>query len=161
MRYLYAFLMLGFVFFLGCPPAETAGPEEPLTEETPAVTVEEETPEATADVTPETTTAETTQTTAETTTETPPATPAEELTPAPKMGYKVQIGAFKFEEGANKMKARAESELTQKVYVDYIDGYYKVRAGDFLTREDAETYKEKLINMGYAKAFIVETEISP
>lgn len=165
MRYLYAFLILGFLGFVGCPPAETGNPEEITAEGTPAVTVEEvpaaETvsPETTAI---ETTTAETTATeTTATATEAPPAAPAEELTPAPKMGYRVQIGAFTYEEGANKVKMRAESELNQKVYVDFIEGMYKVRVGDFLTREDAEAYRDKLISMGYNGAFLVETEISP
>ncbi len=175
MRYLYAFLALGFLVFVGCPPAETAGPEEVTAEETPAVTVEEApavetvSPETTAIETTsaettavETTGAETTavETTA-TTTEAPPATPAEEVAPSPKMGYRVQIGAFTYEEGANRMKMRAESELNQKVYVDFIEGMYKVRVGDFLTREDAEAYRDKLIGMGYNGAFLVETEISP
>ena len=163
MRYLYSFLILGFMFFLGCPSAETGGPQEVTAEETPAVTVEEA--PATEAVSSEPTSVETTA--AETTdveaitTEAPPAAPAEELTPAPKMGYRVQIGAFSFEEGANKVKIRAESELNQKVYVDFIEGMYKVRVGDFLTREDAEAYRDKLIGMGYNGAFLVETEISP
>jgi len=152
MRYLYSFLILGFMFFLGCPSAETGGPQEVTAEETPAVTVEEA--PATTEVFPETTSAETTA-------EAPASTPAQELTPAPKMGYRVQIGAFSFEEGANKVKIRAESELNQKVYVDFIEGMYKVRVGDFLTREDAEAYRDKLIGMGYNGAFLVETEISP
>jgi len=162
MRYLYSLLILGFLLFLGCPAAETAGPEELTAEETPAVTVEEAptieeaVPETAAEITEaETTAAETT------TEEAPPSTPAEELTPTPKMGFRVQIGAFEFEEGANKIKVRAESEINQRVYVDFIEGMYKVRVGDFLTKEYAQSFREKLISMGYNGAFLVETEISP
>lgn len=78
-------------------------------------------------------------------------------------GYRVQIFAFSSKERAENAKKEAEQILSLPVYIEYdpsIDGPYKVRVGDFLLREEAERYKEKLRQEGYPDAFIVETQIN-
>jgi len=47
------------------------------------------------------------------------------------------------------------------VYIQHIPPYYKVRVGDFLTKEEAKVVKQQAMQMGYRGAFIVETMISP
>ncbi len=78
-------------------------------------------------------------------------------------GFRVQIFAFSSKERAQKAKEEAQEILSLPVYIEYdpsIDGPYKVRVGDFTSREEAERYKEKLRQEGYPDAFIVETEIN-
>ena len=78
-------------------------------------------------------------------------------------GFRVQIFAFSTKERAEKAKKEAESVLSLPVYIEYdpsIDGPYKVRVGDFSSKEEAEQYKEKLRQEGYPDAFVVETEIN-
>ncbi len=173
MRYLMLLSALLFVF--GCARAteegageiefeeeavvvEEAPAEEVVVEETPAeeAAVVEETPAVTEETTAPAVTEETPPATAETTVETPPPPP-----PGPKIGFRVQIGAFSVEANAQKRAEEARLRFVEPVYVEFIDGYYKVRVGDFLTREEAEACKERAKSFGYYDAFIVECEISP
>jgi len=136
-------------------------PPGQLTEEEPVIIQEEEegtTTEQPAETTAvETTAVETTTTAPETTTTvtTPPPPPT-----TPTTVYSVQIGAFYSAAGANKRKARASSLLDKPVYVEYIPPYYKVRVGDFATKEEAESYKAVVIHYFY-DAFVTETTKSP
>ncbi len=98
--------------------------------------------------------------------EVPPAETKPEVTqpseekPAQVYGYRVQIMAALKEENANRMAEEARSKLDKPVYIEYIPPYYKVRVGDFLSREEAERYRDKLKALGYYDAFIVETLIN-
>ncbi len=98
--------------------------------------------------------------------------PEEKLPPPPApakvYGYRVQIVALDASKPGNKEKAEqfakeAEARLRNeyKVYIEYIPPYYKVRVGDFISKEEAERMKIRLRNMGYYDAWIVETEITP
>lgn len=93
---------------------------------------------------------------------TPPLPPA----PSKVFGYRVQILAIdaakpgskeKAEQFAREAEARLKGEY--KVYVKYIPPYYKVRVGDFLSREDAEKMKMRLRSLGYYDAWVAETEV--
>ncbi len=91
----------------------------------------------------------------------------EEITPPPAetVGYRVQIGAFRFETGewggAQYRASEARMRFTEPVYVEFDGGLYKVRVGDCVTRSDAEILKSKAIELGYIDAFIAETTITP
>lgn len=89
----------------------------------------------------------------------PPAAPSR--APASVLGFRVQIFASSTENNAAKVAADARSTFNDRVYVDYIAPYYKVRVGDCLTREDAEMMKNQARTLGYRGAFIIETMISP
>lgn len=92
----------------------------------------------------------------------PPApTPAPAPPPLKVFGFRIQIFASSTGENANRVASDARSVLTERVYVDYIAPYYKVRVGDCLTYEDAEAFKNKMLRQGYHGAFIVETMITP
>jgi hypothetical protein len=92
----------------------------------------------------------------------PPApTPAPAPPPLKVFGFRIQIFASSTGENANRVASDARSVLAERVYVDYIAPYYKVRVGDCLTHEDAEAFKNKMLRQGYHGAFIVETMITP
>lgn len=85
--------------------------------------------------------------------------------PAETVGYRVQIGAFRFETGewggAQQRASEARMRFTESVYVEFEAGLYKVRVGDCVTRSDAEILKSKALQLNYTDAFIVETTIAP
>jgi hypothetical protein len=69
-------------------------------------------------------------------------------------GFRVQLFAGASEDNARKVAREAESALGVPVYVNYMDGYWKVRAGDCRTRAEAETLRNRARNAGYADCWI-------
>ncbi len=90
----------------------------------------------------------------------PPA-PATATAPTTVYGFRVQIFASSTQKGANKVADDARSLFGGKVYIEHTPPYYKVRVGDCLTKEEAETLKNLAINKGFRGAFVVETMITP
>lgn len=136
-----ALLSILALLVLSCarkPPQEEVTYEEPLAEEE---IVEEEVVEEVVE-------------------EIPPPPPSAET-----VGYRVQIGAFRFETGewggAQQRASEARMRFTEAVYVEFEAGLYKVRVGDCVIKNDAEILKSKAIQLGYPDAFIVETTIAP
>lgn len=76
-------------------------------------------------------------------------------------GFRVQIGAFARQDGAEQRAAQARFQFAERVYVEYIYPYYKVRVGDSRTREEAEELRRRAISLGYHDAFIVPAAITP
>lgn len=92
-------------------------------------------------------------------------TPSPVSTPAPPppasvLGFRVQIFASSTEQNANRIAGDARDTFGD-AYVEFVAPYYKVRVGNCLTREEAESLKSKALNMGYRGAFVVETRIAP
>jgi len=90
-------------------------------------------------------------------------TPQKEEEKKQIFGYRVQIFAFSDRERAEAAKEEAQHILNQPVYVEHIpgfDGEYKVRVGDFVSRDEAIKYRDYLRRKGYPDAFIVETYIN-
>ena len=83
--------------------------------------------------------------------------------PAPQQvyGFRVQIFASSTEENASRVAMDARDVFNERVYVEYIAPYYKVRVGDYLTREEIEPLKNQALSAGYRGAFIVETMVTP
>lgn len=79
--------------------------------------------------------------------------------PKKMLGYRVQISAFKNKTAADQEASRAKLILDKYVYVEYIMPYYKLRVGNFLTKSDATSYINQVVNKGFKGAFIVETAI--
>jgi hypothetical protein len=94
-----------------------------------------------------------------------PAVPERPVTPAPAprtiLGFRVQIFASNTEENASRVATDAREVFTDPVYIEYVAPYYKVRVGDYLTREEIESLKNKALGLGYRGAFIVETMVTP
>ena len=82
-------------------------------------------------------------------------------TPQKVLGFRVQIFASMTEENASRVATDAREVLNDRVYVEYVAPYYKVRVGDYLTREEVEPLKNKALELGYRGAFIVETMVTP
>ncbi len=157
MRYFIGTLTMIVLTSLGCAKKETViqpiGEVQPIFEEVSPDTTDTSTVVFIEE--PETTAVETSSIFKE-------VAPEEEITPEVKKasGYRVQIGAYKDQAYAEKSAEKARKVLSQKVYVEYVMPYYKVRVGNFLNRAEAAQYRKQLINSGYKKPFIVETTIN-
>ncbi|MEO0247122.1 MAG: SPOR domain-containing protein [candidate division WOR-3 bacterium] len=77
-------------------------------------------------------------------------------------GFRVQIFAFAEKSRAELAFNDARLRLNVPVYMDEIPGDptpYKIRVGNFQTRDEAEKYRDFLRQNGYPDAFIVQCEI--
>ena len=77
------------------------------------------------------------------------------------LGYRVQIGAFRDESKAKKLKAKVSKQIAARVYVVLAeDNLHKVQIGDFIARIDADNTKETLIkDYQYLGSFIQKSWI--
>ena len=76
-------------------------------------------------------------------------------------GFRVQVFASIDAEAAEKARADAERRTKMFTYIQVIDRMYKVRVGDCLTREDAETVLGRVKAAGYTDAWIVASPVIP
>jgi cell division protein FtsN len=77
-------------------------------------------------------------------------------------GYRVQVFAAQDRATAEAVAARLEGRLNgQPVYVERQDPWYKVRVGDFATREEADRLRKRLVEMGYPEAWTTRATIRP
>lgn len=75
-------------------------------------------------------------------------------------GYRVQVFAAPDQPTAAAVARRLEGRLErQPVYIERADPWFKVRVGDFATREEAERLRARLVEMGYAEAWTARTTI--
>ena len=72
-------------------------------------------------------------------------------------GWRVQVFASSNLQLADDKAAEFRVNSPHPVYVEYEPPYYKVRVGDFLTRQDAERFKEETGRMGWEGAWVTET----
>jgi hypothetical protein len=90
--------------------------------------------------------------------------PAESLSPENKLieGFRLQLLSTKDLASATRSKAMAQeqfSDLPLKFYLEFDSPYYKVRAGDFKTREEADALRGTVRSRGYPQAWIVKTKV--
>ena len=90
-----------------------------------------------------------------------PTAPPPSPPPPSILGFRIQIFASSTQKNASRVADDARAVFTDNVYVQHVAPYYKVRVGDFLTREDAQALQAKALQKGYRGAFVVETMISP
>ncbi|MGD1049170.1 MAG: SPOR domain-containing protein [Candidatus Krumholzibacteriaceae bacterium] len=74
------------------------------------------------------------------------------------VGYRIQVFASGDRSAADRVKERVVAETRLSTYIDYEDGLYKVRAGDFAERKDAAQARLKLAGR-YPGSWIVRTTI--
>lgn len=74
------------------------------------------------------------------------------------VGYRIQVFASSDRTAAEKVKERVVAETRLSAYIEYEDGLYKVRAGDFAERKDAAQARLKLVGT-YPGSWIVRTTI--
>jgi cell division septation protein DedD len=72
-------------------------------------------------------------------------------------GYRVQLYATREAEKAKAFADSARRSFTEKIYVEYLDPYYKVRVGDCRTREEARLLLDRAEAAGFDQAWITST----
>ena len=76
-------------------------------------------------------------------------------------GFRVQIFSSSTRGSAENAQMQARVQLTRDdVFIDFESPYFKVRVGNFQTRNDAEILLEEVTKKGYETAFIVQTKSS-
>jgi stage II sporulation protein D len=79
----------------------------------------------------------------------------------PLIVYRVQVGSYATEEAANQKKSALETLLPQeKVMTAYNPDRhaYRVRVGEFRSREEAATLSQRLADEGYNELWVVEDD---
>jgi len=79
-------------------------------------------------------------------------------TPAPLNGYRVQLSFGKKDEVNQLRISFLQKYPEQSAYISYLQPNFRLRAGDFRTRMEAEQFKNKII-MGYPNCYIVQDVI--
>jgi len=69
--------------------------------------------------------------------------------------FRVQLFTSKYYNEAKNSRKVAEEMFDQPVFVDYEVPYFKVRVGNFGSREDAEEYQLGAKSVGYGNAWVV------
>jgi len=75
-------------------------------------------------------------------------------------GFRVQILATRYFEYADSLAISISKRITDSVYVEFEVPNYKVRVGDFINRDSAESLQQELLNMGYKSAWILRSRIT-
>jgi hypothetical protein len=75
-------------------------------------------------------------------------------------GYRVQVLATRYFERADSLAVLMKNTVSDSVYVDFEAPNYKVRIGDFINRDSAESLQKDLVQMGYYSAWILRTRIN-
>ena len=76
-------------------------------------------------------------------------------------GYRVQVLATRYFERADSLAVIMKNTVSDSVYVDFEAPNYKVRIGDFIDRDSAESLQQDLVQMGYNSAWVLRTRINP
>jgi hypothetical protein len=76
-------------------------------------------------------------------------------------GYRVQVIASSYQDNAESVAAQVRAAFGGVgVYVEHLQGLYKVRVGDYKDRAGAEAMRDRLRNAGYADAWIVKEPVN-
>ena len=75
-------------------------------------------------------------------------------------GYRVQVLATRYFEWADSLAVIMKNTVSDSVYVDFEAPNYKVRIGDFIDRDSAESLQQELVQMGYNSAWILRARIN-
>ncbi len=76
-------------------------------------------------------------------------------------GYRVEVISTDDIEEANRVRAEIYEKTARKeVYVIFEPPFYKVKAGDFTTKSDANDFKFKLNQLGYTEAKVVQETVN-
>ena len=74
-------------------------------------------------------------------------------------GYRIQIMISENEKDLINVKQKLELIIKEKIYIKFELPNYKLRVGNFDSRKKAETYRNKVIQLGYRSAWVVPTLI--
>ena len=74
-------------------------------------------------------------------------------------GYRVQVLVTRNTHSADSIRAVLSDKIDEDVYITYEVPYYKIRVGNCVDRKQAEELKLKLVELGYASAWIIRTRV--
>jgi len=74
--------------------------------------------------------------------------------------FRIQIFTSKLYGEARRAMTVAEEIFDRPIFLDYEVPYFKVRAGNFARREDAEDYLQKVKAAGYPNAWVVMVNVN-
>ena len=74
-------------------------------------------------------------------------------------GFKVQVFATRFAHSADSIKSGLDKKVNEGVSIVFDAPVYKVRVGNFVTRNEAENMKINLVKFGYDTAWIVRSKV--
>jgi hypothetical protein len=75
------------------------------------------------------------------------------------MGYRVQLFVSTNYYEALTARDSAAVRLSDEIYFDYEQPYYKIRAGNFIDREKADEVRDRAKSLGYSDAWVVQTKV--
>ena len=74
-------------------------------------------------------------------------------------GYRIQVAISQNEKDLIDIKEKLEVVVKEKIYIKFELPNYKLRVGNFDSRKKAESYRNKVIQLGYRSAWVVPTLI--
>lgn len=77
-----------------------------------------------------------------------------------RLGFRVQVLASGELERARAMQAELERAFDEACHIEYEDSLYKVRLGDFISRDEALSCISRLKENGYHECWIVSTTVN-
>lgn len=76
-----------------------------------------------------------------------------------RLGYRVQLFSTTDYHAALEFRDKAGAKITENIYLDYEQPYYKIRVGNYDDREEAEGAKQAVRDLGFRDAWVVRTRI--
>lgn len=74
-------------------------------------------------------------------------------------GFRVQVLATRYYKKADSLRVVLVKNYGTEVYIDFEAPNYKVRVGNFVTRNQAEKLQSELKSRGYENAWIIQTRV--
>ena len=74
-------------------------------------------------------------------------------------GYRIQVAISQDEMDLVLIEEKLKRVIKEKIYIKFELPNYKLRIGNFDSRKKAESYRKKIINLGYRSAWVVPTLI--
>lgn len=74
-------------------------------------------------------------------------------------GYRIQVMISENQEDLVLAKEKLESVIKEKIYIQFELPNYKLRIGNFSSRKKAESYRAKIVRLGYRSSWIIPTLI--
>ncbi len=74
-------------------------------------------------------------------------------------GYRLQVFATRYSQSADSLKTILESQTDKKIYIVFDAPVYKVRIGNFVSRNEAEIFQNEIKKRGYTSAWIVRSKV--
>ena len=75
------------------------------------------------------------------------------------LGYRIQVMISENKEDLVLAKEKLESVIKEKIYIQFELPNYKLRIGNFSSRKKAESYRAKIVRLGYKSSWIIPTLI--